>query len=304
MTLLLHRGPALRGPGAGDRARSTFPAPEVHLSDGYIRKILSNHGYKWLPRRQGRLYSKQQREARLSFAHKVLRMSRKELRAKMSLAMDGTVIPMPPDDPTERMNFCKYGEDFIWRKPSEALQPFLSGKDSYHNQVPLHRAVPLWGGCSEGGFATVCFHRRKKLSVDEWSKVVSSGKLAAAIRQLKPTLRHGPWHVLCDNEGFMNARAATQEYKNAKVKLWHIPARSPDLNPVERFWGWLKRTLRRMDLTDAIRKRAPFGKMAYKARVRAVIRSKKAQTVAANYARDLKKVCQTVIKKKGAATGF
>ena len=42
---------------------------------------------------------------------------------------------------------------------------------------------------------------------------------------------HGPWHVLCDNESFLAARDARMEYLRSKVILWHIPARSPDLNP-------------------------------------------------------------------------
>ena len=84
----------------------------------------------------------------------------------------------------------------------------------------------------------------------------------------------------------------------------HIPSRSPDLNPVERFWGWLKKTLHKMDLKDAMAKKAPLGKMAYRERVRAVCRSKKAQTVASSYAKSFRKVCAAVVKKKGAASGF
>ena len=51
-------------------------------------------------------------------------------------------------------------------------------------------------------------------------------------------------------------------------------------------------------------KNAALGKMAYKERVRAVCRSKKAQTVASNHARSLRKVCAAVVKKKGAASGY
>ena len=101
-------------------------------------------------------------------------------------------------------------------------------------------------------------------------------------------------------------RKVTREVECFLIKQLskHIPPRSPDLNPVERFWGWLKFTLRRMDLKDAMAKKAALGKMAYKERVRAVCRSKKAQTVASNHARSLRKVCSAVVKKKGAASGY
>jgi hypothetical protein len=86
------------------------------------------------------------------------------------------------------------------------------------------------------------------------------------------------------------------------VTLWKIPAKSPDLNPVERFWAWLRKKLRSMDLADAMAKRRVLGRTAYTARVRRVATSKTAQRVAAACARGLRKVCQEVVAKKGAAT--
>ena len=192
----------------------------------------------------------------------------------------------------------------MWRKPSEVSKAELGGKGDYHNQVPLNKAVLLWGGCSQKGFAVVAFHKRKKLKVEGWTKAVAGGKLVAAIKALKPDRKTGPWDVLCDNEGFMKAKASTQACKAAKVKLWHVPPRSPDLNPVEGFWGWLKRKLRKMDMDDALKRRPALGKMTYTARVRKVVKSKKAQTVAANFAKRLRKVCRAVVQQKGAATGY
>ena len=84
-----------------------------------------------------------------------------ELRKKLSLAMDGTILAMPPTDPTDRLNFCKHGEECMWRKASESCIPQLAGEDRYGKQVPANRAVPLWGGCSQGGFSVVTFHRKK-----------------------------------------------------------------------------------------------------------------------------------------------
>ena len=109
-------------------------------------------------------------------------------------------------------------------------------------------------------------------------------------------------HVLCENELFLTGRDALTEYRESKVTLWHIPARSPDLNPVEKFWGWLRKELRRRDLADMVARRAVLGKEAYRARVRAVCRSAKAKRVAKNLARGLRKVCKEVITKGGAAT--
>ena len=115
---------------------------------------------------------------------------------------------------------------------------------------------------------------------------------------------NGPYHVICDSESFLRAKVCNNAHKAVKVKLWSIPAKSPDLNPVERFWAWLRRRLRTLDLRDAVAGRPVLGKIAYKARVRAVCRTKKAQEVAASQAKLMKRVCNLVLKKKGAATGL
>ena len=40
-------------------------------------------------------------------------------------------------------------------------------------------------------------------------------------------------HVLCDNESFLDAAPCAKAHMLKRIKLWHIPPRSPDLNPVE-----------------------------------------------------------------------
>jgi hypothetical protein len=86
------------------------------------------------------------------------------------------------------------------------------------------------------------------------------------------------------------------------VILWKIPAKSPDFNPVEKFWAWLRKKLRSMDLAVAIAKRPILGKMMYKEQVRRLVKTRKAQTVASNCAQGLRRVCKEVIRKKGHAT--
>ena len=163
------------------------------------------------------------------------------------------------------------------------------------------RALPMWGGISAGGAAPVLFHNNKKCSVDEWAAAVGKGLMAKAIKALGPVEKRGPWHVLCDNEHFLTSTACQRAHERAKVILWHVPAHSPDLNPVEKYWGWLRKKLRAMDLADALAKRPVLGKTAYRARVRRVIKSAKSQTVAGNFAQGLRATCKRVVAAKGAA---
>ena len=133
--------------------------------------------------------------------------------------------------------------------------------------------------------------------------------VAASVWQAFPSLvstmeyqARGPWTALADNDAFLKATQANTEYERLPVAMWHIPPRSPDLNPIEKYWGWLRRQLRALDLKDALAKRRPLSKAAYRRRVRGACRSPKAKAVAAAYAHDLHRVCKEVVRKKGAAS--
>ncbi len=112
--------------------------------------------------------------------------------------------------------------------------------------------------------------------------------------------QRGPWRVLCDNESFLKASNAA--HMKVNVVLSKIPPRSPDLNPVEKFWGWMRKQLRAMDLDDLVRKRQPVTKAQLKARVRRLMRSAKAKRVAKNFVKGLRNVCFEVLEKGGGAT--
>ena len=87
----------------------------------------------------------------------------------------------------------------------------------------------------------------------------------------------------------------------AQVHLWHIPPRSPDLNPVEKFWAYLRRRLQDIDLRDLASRRPPVNKTALRARVRQIVAQKKSQNVAKNLVAGLMRTCKAVKKNKGAA---
>ena len=275
----------------------------VKLHDSTIRKFLKKSGYKWLPRAQKRLYSAKDMKSRLQFAKQVLRMSKERLRCKIAFSMDGVIITRPPEDPTDRLNYCKQGETHMYRKPGERAVPELAGNMDYPSQIPLHRTLPMWGGISAGGAAVVAFHKRRKLTATEWCGIVNKGGLTNAIKAVQPVQKRGPWEVLCDNEKFLHAGITKKAFVKAKVKPWFVPPRSPDLNPVERFWAWLRRELRRLDLNDLENKRRLLTCEEYRKRVRDLLRTKKAQKAASNYTLGLRAVCKKVVAKKGAHSG-
>ena len=271
------------------------------VHDASIRKFLSSQGYKWLPRAQKRKYTATERRSRVAFARKMLRLGKDRIWHHLSLSLDGVVLSMPPQSGVDRYNYCWGGETHMWRKRDEANLPSLAGEWEYQGQVPLERAIPLWGGISDCGFAPVLWHPRKKTNQDEWSEAVHNGKLTNAIRTLNPRIRSHPFLVLCDGEKFLHAKKSMQAYHHHNVALCKCPPKSPDLNPVEMFWAWLRKKLRHMDLADLKMKRCPLSKTAYTSRIKAVLRSAKAHEVASACARKLHGACLQVVRRRGAA---
>ena len=125
--------------------------------------------------------------------------------------------------------------------------------------------------------------------------------MGALLRQFNPRIKERPWRVLCDGEKFLHSKEANAAYQRHSMSLWTIPPRSPDLNPIEKFWSWLRRELRRRDLQDYKNKKPCLTKTQYIGRVKQVLQTATAQRKAANIARGFRKVCKEVRDKGGAA---
>lgn len=272
----------------------------ISLSTSAIRKILNDRGYQWRPRCTKPKYSKDERTARWDFALEVLEYTPQELKKALTMSMDGVVLTLPPTDETDRENYCKIGDTHIYRKANEMSKPELCGGDKYDKQVPYARQCPMWGGIGAAGFGLVMFHHFRKVDTVEWVDSVESGELKAACREASGKT-NGPWMILCDNETFLTTAASKAAHAKMRVELWHVPPRSPDLNPVELFWAKVRLWLRQMDLKDLRARRAPVHKTALKERVRRLLRTDKARRAAKNIFGLLHKKARLVCKAKGGA---
>ena len=228
-------------------------------------------------------------------------MSQAELDKYVTMSMDGVVLSIPPDDPVDRENYCKCGETHMWRQKDEAAKEELTGGGKYKKQFPLKRPVPIWGGAGPGGFGLVTFHAYRKVDQGEWSAAVESGRLQEACRATRTDRQRGPWRIICDNESFLTAPQSREAHRRARVELWPVPARSPDLNPVELFWSRLRKRWRAMDLDDLAAGRRPVTKTGLKLRVRALVQTPRVQRVATNCWRTFRKKCAEVVRKRGGA---
>jgi len=47
-------------------------------------------------------------------------------------------------------------------------------------------------------------------------------------------------HIFCDNARYYRNKSVQAYIENSKVKLHFLPPYSPNLNPIERLWKWMK----------------------------------------------------------------
>ena len=126
------------------------------------------------------------------------------------------------------------------------------------------------------------------------------GKLSRAILRLEPTRKRGPCTALCDNESFVSTAASVSAYKSKCITWWHVPPKSPGINPVEKFGGWLRRELWRLDLGDLSEGHPATTKALHRQRARYLCESQRAQRVAGAFAKNLRAVCTEVVRERGA----
>ena len=284
-------------------ARLLASKKKVVVGDSIIRRHLVKAGYKWLPRNKKPKYTKDQRIARAALANKILKFkSNAAMDKDLHFSMDGVVLTVPPQGHIERENFLRSDDHSVWRKPSEGNLPELAGHDVYAKQVPQNRMLPLWGGIGPQGFAIVTFHDNRKIDTDEWVDAVREGKLLKAL-QATNKKKKGPWSILCDNESFLRAPDSRSAYRSLKLKMWKLPPKSPDMNPVEKYWAWIRKAMRGMDMADLLAKRPALKKMAYKQRLLRLVKSPKAKAVAVKTFHNLRKAAASVADNGGAAAG-
>jgi transposase len=275
---------AAEAPGRGKKRKATDaeePASSLQLAQVLpirVEKYLSKH-FRIQSVAVLLTYQKFKDFGKWSKFTKFIKVHLKEWGVKLWCAT--MVLTVAPTGPTDRKNYCLHGETHMWRKRCEANKPELAGEDPFADQIPLARAIPLWAGISQQGYCEIIFHKTKKVNTEEWVKEgLKKGKLMAAVRKLQPTRPSGARRILCDNESFLSAKKCALFYKSKGIVLLQIPPRSPDLNPIEMYWAWVRRQMRLKDLEDLRCRRPALGKTATKARVRALLRTKKAQQVA------------------------
>ena len=120
----------------------------------------------------------------------------------------------------------------VWRKRTEGLQVTAKGCKNLAGGKRLHLLVAI-------------SHNKGVLLVQEYEKMTGA-YFARFVRDKFPVLfsrkRGRKWFVM-DNDPSQRSLAARKAIKKECCELFSIPARSPDLNPIENIFHLVKKQL-------------------------------------------------------------
>ena len=144
-----------------------------------------------------------------------------------------------------------------WLAEYEKLRQGLSGDETIcfiDGVHPTHNVQPAYGWIKKGvrkeipantgrsrlnlsGAIDVISHNLV-IQEDQTLNAASTIRFFQKIEEAYPDKRK--IHVFCDNAPYYRNKAVKQYLETAKIDLHFLPPYSPNLNPIERLWKWMK----------------------------------------------------------------
>lgn len=132
--------------------------------------------------------------------------------------------------------------------PEDETICFIDGVHPTHNVQPAYgwikkgerKEIPANTGRSRlnlSGSIDVTSHK-VIIQEDKTLNAESTIRFFQKIEEVYPD--KGKVHVFCDNASYYRNKEVQQYLKSSKIILHFLPPYSPNLNPIERLWKWMK----------------------------------------------------------------
>lgn len=132
--------------------------------------------------------------------------------------------------------------------PEDETIGFIDGVHPTHNVQPAYgwirkgerKEIPANSGRSRinlTGIMDVISHH-VIVQEDEMLNAEATIKFFQKIEEAYPGKRK--IHLFCDNARYYRNKMVTEHLENSKIVLHFLPPYSPNLNPIERLWKWMK----------------------------------------------------------------
>lgn len=227
-----------------------FTAPAVMAECGLagrvsmqtVRRYLRKAGYKYLQARKKGLLTKEDLINRIRFCKKVKnrQLGAEFWREGISMYLDGTGFEYKTNPnsqaraPTGRM----------WRKPGEGLSIGCTAKGKKEGKVNVN-------------FMVAISYNKGVVMMDTYEGAITGEKMAVMVNNSFTqalNASNGPRakRVLMDGCPRQNSKTALKAINGVDAKVFSIPARSPDLNPIENIFNIVAKRLRKEALEKTI----------------------------------------------------
>ena len=198
-----------------------------HVSNRTFIRQLNSLGYRYLRSRKKGLMNQADLNKRMTFCRMVKRLQLKEdfWKSGISLYLDGKGFEHKTN-PHDQARAPRCRE---WRKPGEGLSLGCVAKGKKEGCRNANYMVAI----SYGKGVVLCKRYEGQITGQKFSNILKSKEFKAAMK--KSSNPKGK-RMLQDGCPRQNCKLAQKTMDKEKIKLFKIPARSPDLNPIENFF--------------------------------------------------------------------
>lgn len=157
------------------------------------------------------------------------------------------IVPGKANEQQQR-EWIAYYENKKQNLPANETICFMDGVHPTHNVQPAYgwikKGVRKEIAANSGrnrlnlsGIVDIISHK-VLIQEDETLNAVSTIRFFQKIEEAYPTKIK--IHLFCDNAGYYRNKAVTEYLRTSKIQMHFLPPYSPNLNPIERLWKWMK----------------------------------------------------------------
>ena len=214
-----------------------------HVSTRTVNRYLNKNDYNYVQTRKKGLLSAKDKKKRVQFAKKVKKTLPDNFwRDSIAFYFDGVSFAHK----TNPYNDARATKTMTWRKPNEGLHFTSRGKKEGNGGRMAHFFVAI--SYSKG--TVLCKQYHESLTGEMFAEFIKTYFPQTFERCKDPTVKT----FLQDGDPRQVSRSARTAMEEIGCRMFSIPARSPDLNPIDHMFHLVRKNLQRDALTKRIEK--------------------------------------------------
>lgn len=204
-----------------------------HVTTRTVRRCLRKHGFHYRQSRKKGLVSKQDKKIRLTFARKALHFEKDFWKNGIDFYLDGVGFAHKTNPHGE----ARAAGTMQWRKPNEGLSRTTKGKKEGSGGKMAHFYVAI----SYNKGVVMCKQYTWRVTGVRFAEFLTK-QFPRTFRRSGARSARGRT-FLQDGDPRQVSAVATKAWERLGCQCFRIPARSPDLNPIENIFHLVRKQL-------------------------------------------------------------